>query len=50
LQAKAINGVIKRERACDADSQVLRTHELNYLIKLADRLSADHGTPKLESK
>ena len=50
LQAKAINSVIKRERACADASQVLKAAELNYLIKVTNRLAKEHGTPALETK
>ena len=46
LQAKAINGIIKREQACEDTSQVLLANELTYLIKLSERLASEHGTPK----
>ena len=50
LQAKDINSVIKRERACEDTSQVLKAAELNYLIKVTNRLAKEHGTPALETK
>ena len=46
-QAKQINGVIKRERACEGDTQVLLARELTYLVKISQRLSKEHGTEKL---
>lgn len=50
LQAKQLNSVIKREKLCDPEAQVLLANELAYLVKVSERLAKEHNTPKLDEK